>query len=157
MILKNIPYCSYETCMLLKQKGFNEVCDAMYCDAYLYNGEYINSDHIYEYEDEGKKLTIEHGGMFYDHANTNQDGWMSETTCSLVAQQVAAKWLFLHTNTYIIVKPYVTQDGIFWICELVEIRKEPNDMGVYKKMTKLGFSTPELAYEFGINELAKTL
>lgn len=157
MILKNISYCSYETCMLLKKKGFNELCNAMYCDAYLYNGEYINSDHIYEYKDEGKELTIEHGGMFFDHANTNQDEWMSETSCSLVAQQVAVKWLFLRTNTYIIANPYATQDGIFWMCELVETRKEPNDIGIYKKMTKFGFTTPELAYEFGINELAKTL
>ena len=143
--------------MLLKKKGFNELCHDFYCDAYLYNGEYINIDHIYEYEDEGKELTIEHGGMFCNHTNTNQDEWMNESSCSLVPQQVAAKWLLLRTNTYIIVNPYVTQDGIFWMCELVETRKEPNDMGIYKKMTKFGFITPELAYEFGINELAKTL
>lgn len=60
------------------------------------------------------------------------------------------KWLHMQT-------PYVTQDEIFWMCELVETRKEPNDMGIYKKMTKFGFTTPELSYEFGINELAKTL
>lgn len=156
-MIKNISYCNYETCMLLKKKGFNELCQDFYCDAYLCNGEYINVDHIHEYEDEGKELTIKHGGLFCSHSNTNQEDWMNETACSLVPQQVAAKWLFLRTNTHIIANPYVTQDGIFWMCELVETRKEPNDMGIYKKMTKFGFTTPELAYEFGINELAKTL
>lgn len=152
---KNLNYCSYETCMLLKQKGFNERCDDFYCDAYLHKGEYVNPDHLHEYKE--SELTVKHGGMFCDLVNTNQDESMDDNFCSLVSQPVAAKWLYQQTNIYISVKPYVTMEGIFWLCNLLETRNKPNDRGIYSKLTKMGFTTPELAYEFGINELAKNM
>ena len=152
---KNLNYCSYETCMLLKQKGFNELCDDFYCDAYLHKGEYVNPDHLEDYNE--SEITVEPGGMFCNLANTNQDDSMNEDFCSLVPQPVAAKWLYQQTNIYILVKPYVTMEGIFWLCNLLEPRNKPNDMGIYSKLTKMGFATPELAYEFGINELTKNM
>lgn len=63
---KNLFYCDYETCMSLKQKGFNEMCDAFYGDAFLYQGEYISPDHEYEYRIEGKTVDVEHGGWLYE-------------------------------------------------------------------------------------------
>ena len=141
--------------MLLKQKGFNELCDDFYCDAYLHKGEYVNPDHLEDYNE--NELTVEHGGMFCDLVNTNQDDTMDENSCSLVPQAVAAKWVYQQTNIYISVKPYVTMEGIFWLCNLLETRNKPNDMGIYSKLTKMGFTTPELAYEFGINELTKNM
>ena len=64
---KNLYYCSYETCMLLKQKGFNELCDDFYCDAYLHKGEYVNPDHLEDYNE--SEITVEPGGMFCNLAN----------------------------------------------------------------------------------------
>ncbi|MBR4624766.1 MAG: hypothetical protein IKO56_04425 [Alphaproteobacteria bacterium] len=154
---KNLTYCSYETCMLLKKKGFNELCDDFYCDAYLHEGKYVDPERVKDYKESDKKLTVKHGGMFCDLVNTNKDGSMDENSCSLVSQPVAAKWLYQQTNIYILVKPYVTMEGIFWLCNFLEPRKKQNDMGIYSKLTRMGFTTPELAYEFGINELAKNM
>ncbi len=152
---KNLFYCDYETCMSLKQKGFNEMCDAFYGDAFLHNGEYISPDHEYEYRIEGKKVDVEHGGWVYKMNSRNGDEYMDDHSCSIVSHPVAMKWLFGKTGIFISVKPYATTEGFFYSCNLLELRKLPNDMGVYSILGKSGFDNPENAYEYGIKEILK--
>ncbi len=152
---QNLFYCDYETCMSLKQKGFNEMCDAFYGDAFLHNGEYISPDHEYEYRIEGKKVDVEHGGWVYKMNSRNGDEYMDDHSCSIVSHPVAMKWLFGKTGIFISVKPYATTEGFFYSCNLLELRKLPNDMGVYSILGKSGFDNPENAYEYGIKEILK--
>lgn len=154
---KNLFYCDYETCMSLKQKGFNEMCEAFYGDAFLYQGKYISPDHEYDYRVEGKTVDVEHGGWVYKLNNKNYDGCMDEDSCSIVSHPVAVKWLFEKTGMFISVKPYVTTEGFFYSCDLLELRKLQDDMGVYSVLKKAGFEKPEDAYEYGIKETLKLM
>jgi len=152
---KNLFYCDYDTCMSLKQKGFNEMCDAFYGDAFLHNGEYISPDHEYEYRIEGKTVDVEHGGWLYNFHNKNDDDYMDEYSCSIVSHPVAIKWLFKKTNIFISVKPYAVKNGFSYECDLLELKNNGNSRGVVVVKNKSGFEKPEDAYDFGIVECAK--
>lgn len=154
---KNLFYCDYGTCMLLKRKGFNEMCDALYGDAFLCNGEYISPDHEYEYRIEGKKVDVEHGGWVYKMNNQNYDDFQDGHSCSVVPHPVAVKWLFEKTGMFITVKPYVAEGGFLYACDRHALGPNKDDARTYTVSSRVGFEKPEDAYEYGIVETAKTM
>ena len=154
---KNLFYCDYDTCMLLKRKGFNEMCDAFYGDAFICDGEYISPDHEYEYRVEGKKVDVEHGGWVYRMNNQNHDGLMDAYTCSLVPHPVAVKWLFEKTGVFITVNPYADDGRFLYACDLHMTDKKPDCIINRPLRPKTGFKNPEDAYEYGIRETAKQM
>jgi len=79
-------YVSFETAKLLKEKGFNEVCEMFYCKP--------------------------HEGYL---KNCKRDEWWNsdlreDMTCTCPSIQMAMKWLRKEHNIQIVVSPYNTLD-----------------------------------------------
>ena len=60
-------YCSVETCLALKELGFNEYVDACYGTDFRHNGESIGSDEEFELKCEGRGdeiVSVPYGAFF---------------------------------------------------------------------------------------------
>ena len=100
-------YCSYETCQVLKQLGFNEVCDCMYGMGIFHNGKYLDFDEECELKAEGRGDEIEYvpGGWVYGHTSSrNSDPWCkAKQSCAMPTYDQAVRWMRKTYNVHIYV------------------------------------------------------
>lgn len=151
MITEN--YISFETAKLLKEKGFGEWCSKCYGVAVLHNGAEISFDEECELKDEGRENEIEYveGGRLYDCGCNNHEKdvkvWAAPTLWAVM------KWLRELHRLCVVAKPYITEEGIFYLFEIKEMNKD----SVVNKKTKTGFDTYEEACEAAIKYCLENL
>jgi len=120
-------YVSYETAKLLKDKGFDENCAALY---------------------DSRTSELSQRGVGYVF---NNGQWINFITAPTV--QMVMKWLREFHRLCVVVKPYITEEGIFYLFEIKEMNKD----SVVNKKTKTGFDTYEDACEAGIKYCLENL
>lgn len=124
-------YCSFETAKLLKEKGFDENCSRSYV-----NG----------------KLAVSQG--FHNSYYTTMYPDDSYRPVSAPSIQMAMKWLREVHKLYVVVRPYVTEEGTLSLFDLKSIKEK----GIVVNLrTKTGFSTYEEACEAAIKYCLENL
>ena len=118
-------YVSFDTSKLLKEKGFSSAETLMF------------------YNSEGKCFT----NQFYYNFDKND-------IIDCPTLQMAMKWLREVHKLYIIVRPYVTEEGILSLFEIKDIRNKDRIRNV---QTKTGFNSFEEACESAIRYCLENL
>jgi len=117
-------YVSFEVAKLLKEKGFDGECFA----AYNGNGKLYESD---------------------KEVDDNTPYWSDAPTL-----QMAMKWLREVHKLYVVVRPYVTEEGTLSLFDLKSIKEK----GIVVNLrTKTGFNTYEEACEAAIKYCLENL
>lgn len=116
-------YVSLAVSKLLREKGFE---DDFCHTAYDCNGEFF----------------------WYGDYSKDRKGIMDAPTL-----QMAMKWLRDRYKLCVVVKPYITEEGIFYLFEIMEMNKD----SVLNKKAKTGFDTYEEAGEAGIKYCLENL
>ena len=125
-------YVSFEIAKLLKEKGFDVECDCFYVDG---------------------ELVIARGGasnwnigetLFTDYKNE----------CSAPTLQMTMKWLRKKHKLYIVIRPYVTEEGFFSLFDIKSLKEKEI---VVNLRTKTGFNTHEEACEAAIKYCLENL
>ena len=119
-------YVSFETAKLLKEKGFDEPCLMCY-----------NSD---------KKLEG------YGHYNSYRNSEVFALTAPTL--QMTIKWLREVHKLYVVVRPYVTEDGIFSLFDVKSIKGKDIVANI---KTRTGFNSYEEACEAAIKYCLENL
>ena len=146
-------YVSLETAKLLKEKGFKEWCRQCYGLDVRHNGEPIDVDEEYELRDTGRENEIEYvdGGRMYDYGCGNFNPGSPYAAPTLY---VAMKWLREVHKLYIVVRPYVTEEGFFSLFDVKSVKEK----GIVVNLrTKTGFNTYEEACEAAIKYCLENL
>lgn len=147
-------YISFETAKLLKEKGFKQWCSRCYGVDVRYKGKSISFDEECDLKDEGLGNEIEYidGGRLYDCGCNNSDedstGWAAPTLWA------AMKWLREVHKLYIVVRPYVTEEGFFSLFDVKSIKEKEIIVNI---RTKTGFTTYEEACEEAIRYCLENL
>ena len=141
------PIVSYKTAMLLKQRGFDEICNTVYCDDIVHNGESLSYDEELDLRDAGKGDEIEYiaGGRLSNMGGTkNSCDYIHETVCTAPSQSIAAKWLREEYGIVVLIRIAYTKDGVEYTFSVTDTRtRETYESGDY-------FRKYESAYDFGI-------
>ena len=68
-------YVTFDTAKLLKENGFNAMCDSMYIPDIRQNGKSISFDEELDLKDEGRgdEIEVVEGGGVWDSWNINSD------------------------------------------------------------------------------------
>ena len=147
-------YVSFEVAKLLKEKGFKHWCYRSYGDAVYHKGVPISFDEECELISEGLENEIEYveGGCLYDFGCDNRKKeakvWAAPTLW------VAMKWLREAHKLYIVVRPYVTEEGFFSLFDVKSVKEK----GIVVNLrTKTGFTTYEEACEAAIRYCLQNL
>ena len=140
-------YVSFETAKLLKEKGFRLWCFNCYGVAVLHNGADISFDEECDLKDYGRENEIEYveGDRLFDYGcdNRMEDAkvWAAPTLW------VAMKWLREVHGLYVVIKPYVTEDGILSLFEIKSVKEKDIVSNI---RTKTGFNSYEDACDAAI-------
>lgn len=128
MINKLTEHCvSYDTALLLKEIGFDVVCEQYYGPYAHHNGEPIDADDEFELKDEGKENEIEYKIIKLNFVHQNKefrpDGWCpNEKCCSCPTIDTVVEWILVNYNTHLKVEPFVDYtDKISWVCYIQKI------------------------------------
>jgi hypothetical protein len=117
-------YVTFKTAKLLKEKGFNEICEMFYCkpqEGYL--------------------------------KNRKRDAWWNsdlrkDMTCTCPTLQMTLQWLRKKYNLMCVCLPYATTEGIFYAYKIFYL--DHKQLGYFTKKEKSGFDYPKSAYEDAI-------
>ena len=85
---------TYETGMLLKKYGFDELCELYFSSDFQYEGRSISFEEqldLISAMEEDKIVEIK-GGHIGCHANKNSCDWMDDDTCSAPTLPLVEKW-----------------------------------------------------------------
>ena len=134
-------YVSFETAKLLKENGFNVMCDSMYIPDIRHNGKSISFDEELDLKDEGRgdEIEVVDGGEVWDHWNSNSDN--GETEYSRPSVLLAWKWFLCEHN--IEIHPFLTSLG--WCFEIADASS--CDITGPKPIYKPGFPSKDNTYE----------
>lgn len=132
----------YETCMRLRNHGFNVWCKKCYVKYPYYRGQPLGSDEEFELRAEGKAKAIRYKMTLYDMNNSNTS-FHNETDCSCPEINDVLDWFLINWNVHIIVKPYWLENHqISWFYDIFFI----NENYIELKNTGLNFKDKYQAY-----------
>jgi hypothetical protein len=141
------PIVSYKTAMLLKQRGFDEICHLVYCDDIIHNGKSLSFDEELDLRDEGRENEIEYvaGGRLSNMSGTkNSCDYISETVCTAPSQSIAAKWLREEYGIVVLIRIAYRNNDVEYTYTVINTKtRESHDSADY-------FRKYESAYDFGI-------
>ena len=102
-------YVSFGTAKLLKENGFNVMCDSMYIPDIRHNGKSISFDEELDLKDEGRgdEIEVVDGGQIWDSWNINSDN--DENAYSRPSVLLAWKWFLVEHKVEI--HPFITSVG----------------------------------------------
>jgi hypothetical protein len=138
-------YVSFEVAKLLKEKGFDEATHWFY-KTITYLGTDANNVCIKPLN--GIEDEPFHNSVFGFDLNGEDTGEYAMPTLQMVT-----KWLREVYKLCVVVKPYITEEGIFYLFEIKEMNKD----SVVNKKTKTGFDTYEKACEAAIKYCLENL
>ena len=133
-------YVSFETAKLLKENGFNVMCDSEYIPDIRHNGRSISFDRELDLKDEGRgdEIEVVDGGQIWDSWNINSKN--SENEYSRPTIQLAWKWFLVEHNVEI--RPFLTSMG--WCFEIGDTTNL--DITGAKPIYQPGFPSKENTY-----------
>lgn len=144
-------YCSYETSILLKSLGFDDICKNVYGMGIFYHDEYIDFDEEQELIGEGKKDEIEYipGGWIYGQMHSrNSDSLIKDNECTMPSYEQALKFLRNDYNIHVFL---MMKNRCWHWC--VQDLYGGNDFSV----SNTGYGKYEAALDAGIAEIAKNI
>lgn len=104
---KKQPICerivSYETGMLLKKCGFDEICDGYYCSDFVHEGRSISLEEELDLKAEGRGGEVSEikGGALTTHKCRNSWDWVGGDDCAAPRQSLVEEWLRVEHGIYI--------------------------------------------------------
>lgn len=116
-------YLIYDTCMKLKERGFDVWCDKFYGPYPHYKGEAIGSDEEYELRSEGKGKSIRNK-IIIQHWTHHNSMHYNKKSCSCPDINMVVDWMLENWNTNLSVKPYYENDKIYWLCDIHYISED---------------------------------
>lgn len=148
-------YCSYEASMLLRQLGFDDICDNMYGLGIFHNGEYLDFDEECELKSEGRENEIEYvpGGWVYGHMYTrNSDDYcQTEGSCSMPRYDQALDFLLNRYGIHVFVM-FDKRDSSKWHWCV----EDSNSCNLFQQSFEK-YDNNRLALDAGIIEVAKSI
>lgn len=114
-------YVGFETAKLLKQIGFNVICNACWSMYPHFEGEPLGCDEEYELISNGRENEITYEPYFQMGVNSNNAMWKNQDiwTCPKIEDVII--W-FLHTyDIYVVANPYIDK-GLYWKGEIQTIK-----------------------------------
>ena len=131
-------YVSFETAKLLKEKGFE-----------------YNPDESYWLIDANNTLYWISSIGAYDYVDVPTESFQRpKNGYRLVTQAMAMKWLREKHGLYVVIRPYVTEEGTLSLFDIKSIKEK----GVVVNLkTKTGFNSYEEAAEAGIRYCLENL
>lgn len=138
-------YLIYETCMKLKKRGFDVWCDKFYAPYPHHNGEPLGSDEEYELRAEGRGNEITSKIIMQTWTERNSM-LVNNDSCSCPEINTVVDWIFENWNTILTVKPYYTENGLTWFCEVYYVK----DNSIQLMKTLLPYNHKYKAYADGI-------
>jgi hypothetical protein len=140
-------YVSFETAKLLKENGFNVMCDSEYIPDIRHNGRSISFDRELDLKDEGRgdEIEVVEGGQIWDTWNTNSNN--SENEYSRPSILLAWKWFLVEHKVEI--HPFITSVG--WCFEIGDVSSL--DITGAKPIYKPGFPSKDNTYNSYCNAI----
>lgn len=137
----NEDYVTFETAKLLKENGFNAICNSEYVPDIRHNGKRISFDEELDLKDEGRGDEIEavDGGQIWDTWNRNSDN--TENVYSRPTIQLAWKWFLCEHEVEI--HPFLTSLG--WCFEIGDTSNL--DITGAKPIYQPGFPSKDNTYD----------
>ena len=126
-------YVSFETAKLLKDKGFQAKCTACY-----------RSDLNYKFELVSGRI---------NYCNPKFSKYKMIPPYNAPTLQMVMKWLNENHNLYVFARPYVTEDGVFYLYEIKRLHK----FMIEPVATETGFEKSEQACEAAIKYCLENL
>lgn len=104
---------SYETAMLLKECGFDEICDGYYYSETVHNGRHISFEEELDLRAEGRDGEISEikGGMLSTDKCRNSWDWVGDDVCAAPRHGLVKEWLRVEHGVYIDIPLFFTDDG----------------------------------------------
>lgn len=147
--MKNISedYVSFETAKMLKENGFNVMCDSEYIHEIRHNGRPISFDRELDLRDEGRgdEIEVVDGGGIWDGWNTNSNN--NEDEYSRPSVLLAWKWFLVEHKVEI--HPFITSVG--WCFEIGDVSSL--DITGAKPIYKPGFPSKDNTYNSYCNAI----
>ena len=125
-------YINLETAKILKQLGFNMICDTYWTMYPFYEGEPIDCDEQYELVAEGKENEITYEPYCETRVNSNNAMWKNKDAWACPKIEDVIAWLYHTFDIYVNSTPYITQNGIQWVGEIYNISSD-GTISVFKK------------------------
>lgn len=140
-------YVTFETAKLLKENGFNAMCNSMYIPEIRHNGKGISFVEELDLKDEGRgdEIEVVDGGQIWDIWNVNSDN--TENGYSRPSVLLAWKWLLVEHN--VVIHPFLTSLG--WCFEIGDTSNL--DITGAKPIYQPGFPSKENTYDSYCNAI----
>ena len=134
-------YVSFKIAKLLKEKGFDEYCKSVY-----HVGSICSVTSLGYHNNEGYGEVIEE--------KQNSDFGKYDNAISAPTLQMVMKWLREVHKLYIVIRPYVTEEGFFSLFDIKSLKEKEI---VVNLRSKTGFNTYEEACESAIKYCLENL
>lgn len=140
-------YVSFETAKLLKENGFNAMCNSMYIPDIRHHGKSISFDEELDLKNDGRgdEIEVVDGGQIWDSWNINSNN--AENIYSRPSVLLAWKWFLCEHN--IEIHPFITSVG--WCFEIGDVSNF--DITGSKPIYKPGLPSKENTYDSYCNAI----